>query len=496
MTEPLLRLRGIHKAFGSVRALDGATLDLFPGEVHGLLGANGAGKSTLLNVLGGMLQLDAGEIELRGKPITFGSPRDACESGIGLVHQHFTLVPTFTASENIRLGQRGLADFDATLAGLMERTGLRVALDTPVEELGVGAQQRVEILKALLRTPRVLVLDEPTAVLAPVEIDDLFSFLRSQSAEGVSVVIVAHKLDEVLAVTDRVTVLRAGATVYTGSRDGLERGALVEAMVGRESRVELERRMSGRKSVTAAQADSPSPRESVARLEGVVSEKGGVRLLDGVDLQVSPGETVGIAGIEGNGQRELALILSKRTTPTRGTVAVPGEVGFVPADRQREGVIGSFTISENMALSVHDRVGFRDGPWLRWPEVRELSRQVVERFDVEAPSIDTPASSLSGGNQQRVLVGREVERAKGLFVAENPTRGLDVDATAFVQDELRRLASEGMGVVLITTDLDEVLELSDRIFAIVRGRLRAVPPTAADREGVGALMLAAEPVDA
>lgn len=498
MTPPLARLSGVVRRFGPVTALDGAELTVLPGEVHGVLGENGAGKTTLLHVLGGMLRADEGVVEVGGVRRTFSSPREAWQAGVGLVHQHFTLVPTLSVLENLALGRRSAAGglrlpyarLRREVGDLVERTGLELPLEARVETLGVGTRQRVEILKALLRRPGILVLDEPTAVLTPAEVERLFQLLRELAQEGRAVVLVAHKLDEVLAVADRVTVLRRGRTVLQAERDEVDAPSLIRAMVA-----------SGEVDPVALgswrEEEAAGPRGGrgrvVASLEGVHHRgERGERALEDVSLQVRRGEVVGVAGVEGNGQRELCLVLAGRTRPDRGEVDLPREVAFVPQDRTREGVVAEFDLRDNVALTLQRLAAYRRGPLLRWDAMEDRTARLMERFDVRAPGPHTRASALSGGNQQRLVVARELELASDLLVAENPTRGLDVNAAAFVHQELRRLAGspEGPGILLVSTDLDEVLALSDRVLVMVRGRLRPVPDGEADREGVGRLMLA------
>jgi simple sugar transport system ATP-binding protein len=483
-----VRLRGIERRFGAVVALDGADLEIRSGEVHGVLGANGAGKSTLLNVLGGMLRPDAGTVELDGRGVTLGSPRDAWEHGVALVHQHFTLVPRLSVLENLALGGGRRRGLSRRVSDLMGRTGLRVPLDVAVEELGVGDRQRVEILKAMLRDPDVLVLDEPTAVLTPGEIDGLFRLLREIADEGRAVVLVAHKLDEVLSVADRVTVLRDGRTVLTGISSDYDVVALVRAMVGHEKvdamAVGLPVAEAGRSAPTPDPGGAP-----VVRLVGVGVTEGGTERLKGAGMEVRSGEIVGVAGVEGNGQRELALVLAGRRAPDFGSAHLPDGIGFIPQDRSSEGLIPDFDLTENVALALHREAEFSTGQRLRWSALRDAADEIRVRFDVSAPAVTTRAGALSGGNQQRVIVGRELHVARDLLVAENPTRGLDVAAAAFVHDEIRRLARRGVAVALVSTDLDEVMGLSDRIFVLARGRLIPVPEDARSREGIGALML-------
>ena len=504
--DPLVRLHGIVRRFGPVTALDHAKLDLRAGEIHGVLGENGAGKSTLLNVLGGMLQPDAGTISWEGRPVEIQTPRFAWSLGIGLVHQHFKLVPRLTVLENLALGRRdaraawrlGWSELRATATRWMDRTGLSVPLDSHVEELGVGDRQRVEILKALLREPRLLVLDEPTAVLAPAEVDRLFDILRGLARDGTGIAVVAHKLDEVLAIADRVTVLRRGATVLEAARSDVDANVLAQAMIG-ESASDLlspgESETAGLRAESVAvapEAPAPGGEAVVVRAGGVTVQDSGDRaLLNDVSLQVSRGEVVGIAGIEGNGQRELALVLAGRVSVESGSLDLPAGVGFIPQDRTSEGLALPMDLVENIALAVQRDPAFRRGPFLDWDAIHARAEEIRDRFSVASDGVDTSAASLSGGNQQRVVVGRELRMASDLLVAENPTRGLDVAATAFVHSEIRSLVRgpRPPGVVLISTDLDEVLTLADRLFVLARGRLVSIPDSDRTREAVGQAML-------
>lgn len=480
-------------------ALDGARLDAFAGEVHALLGENGAGKTTLLSVLAGLVAPDAGSVRLEGAEVRARSPRQAWQQGIGMVHQHFALVDRMTVLENLALGRGGsglrldLPAIRREATALAASVRLEVDLDAPVEGLGVGERQRAEILKVLLRDPGVLVLDEPTAVLSPGEVEGLLALLRRLAAEGRAVVLVAHKLDEVLAVADRVTVLRRGRTVLEAPRSEVDARRLAAAMVGDEAAGDLVAgaRVGGARDGGGAETGHLAPaREPVA----VLRDAGVGERLRGVDLEVRPGEIVGIAGVEGNGQRALARLLAGRADADRGRVEVPAEVAFIPEDRHREGLVGGFTLTENVALGLHRAPRFRRGPLLRWAALRRRTLELMERYRITAPGPRARASALSGGNQQRLVVARELAGDPALIVAENPTRGLDVAAAAFVHRVLRERvrAERPAAVVLISTDLDEILSLADRVFVLVRGRLRPVPAGARTREGVGARMLDAD----
>lgn len=507
---PLLRATDVHRSFGDVRALDGAELELERGEIHAVLGENGAGKTTLLRILAGFDAPDRGRIEMGGREVRAASPRDAWALGIGMVHQHFTLVPRLSVAENLALGRSGEGPLGLGLPlervrcrarELSEEVGLGVDLGAPVESLGVGARQRVEILKVLLRDPRILILDEPTAVLAPPEIERLLTILRGLAGRGRTVVLVAHKLDEVLSVADRLTVLRRGRTVLEAARSEVDAPGLARAMVGSGSEELLD------EVFTAGEGEGgfrppPGPRGPVvARLRGVeVRGERGERALAGVDLEVRRGEIVGVAGVEGNGQRELALVLAGRLAPDAGTAELPDDPGFIPQDRSREGLVADFDLADNFALALHRSPSFRRGPFLRRRRVREATGRAMERFAVRAPGPGTLARALSGGNQQRMVVARELFRTPDLLVAENPTRGLDVTAEAFVHRQLRELVDrepagtaagrpDPPGVVLLSTDLDEVLELAHRVLVLVRGRLREVEEGRRSREEVGELML-------
>jgi simple sugar transport system ATP-binding protein len=508
-------MEGIEKRFGRVTALMGARLAARAGEVHCVLGENGAGKTTLLSVLAGTASADAGTVRLDGARVRVRTPREAWRHGVGMVHQHFALVPRFSVLENLALGHRSTrAGFGLPLehiarraTGLAEETGLVVPFHRRVEDLGVGDRQRAEILKVLLREPRVLILDEPTAVLAPPEVRRLLALLRRLAGQGRAVLLVAHKLDEVLAVADRVTVLRHGATVLEAVRSEVDAHVLATAMLGgtgvRTDEVGVAGRVDTGPEVASdgtpengtdmATGVSPHAAAEVATLSGVtLVGPAGERLLDDVSLRVWRGEIVGVAGVEGNGQRELARVLAARQPVADGTARVPADAAFIPQDRRREGLVLEMSLAENVALALQRDARYRRGPFLSWRRIRQRTADLMREHDIRAPGPDTRAGTLSGGNQQRLVVARELEGGPALLVAENPTRGLDVAGAAAVRERLRALRDrgrEGPGIVLVSTDLDEVLALADRLVVIVRGRLIAVPDSARTRDAVGRLML-------
>ncbi len=502
------RLDSITRRFGPVTALDGVDFELAPGEIHGLLGENGAGKTTLACVLGGLLAPDAGVVEIWGRTVALRSARDARALGVAMVHQHFSLVPRFTGFENV-----ALFNGDAwTRRGTVERTyrerveararelQLDVALDEPVAGLGVGQRQRIEILKALMSETRVLLLDEPTAVLAPQEVDGLFAVLREVAGAGTAIVLVAHKLDEVLAVADQVTVLRRGKRMLTAEAAAVSARELAEAMIGEalgdgaDGRGRAGDRGEADDRGGAGDREADDPDAPAATLTGVTVDSPGAFPLRDIDLTVRRGEILGVAGVDGNGQRALAAVLAGMVKPDSGAAVLPREVGWIPQDRDEEGLVKDFTITENVALALHAKAAYRRGPWLDWAGIGDRSAALVDEMDVRAGSTEARARTLSGGNQQKVVAGREFLRAGELLVAESPTRGLDVKATRAVRARLADLVRTGdrpPGVVLISADLDEVLELADRIAVMVRGRLIPVRPEDHNPTAIGALMLSA-----
>lgn len=472
-----LSLSGIVKRFGRTAALDGASLDVRAGTVHALLGENGAGKTTLMRIAYGMLRPDAGALAVSGRAVHFRAPSDAIASGLGMVHQHFTNVAAMTIAENVTLGGRGLYHQRAAaelVREIGERTGLQLDPLARAGELGVGAQQRLEIVKALARDARILVLDEPTAVLAPSEARDLLAWLRQFARDGRTVVLITHKLREALDVADDVTVLRRGHTVLAQPTSLATESSVTLAMLGEAP-------------PAAPHPTADVQREVALRLEHVSitgSREEIGRGLDDVTLHVRSGEVLGVAGVENSGHHVLLRALAGRARATAGEIWAAGPVAFVPEDRQRDALVLDFTLMENVALKG---AGARRGR-MRWPAWRRLTSQLVRDFDVRASGVDAPARSLSGGNQQKLVLARELDGAPVAVVAENPTRGLDVRSSAAVHAKLREAAAKGMAVVVYSADLDEVLALATRVVAVHAGRVLDVPR---DREVVGRAMLGA-----
>ena len=481
MTEPpLLELKGITKRFPGVVANDHVDFDLRRGEVHALLGENGAGKSTLMNILYGLYHPDEGEIRLNGKPVRIGSPSDAINLGIGMVHQHFMLIPVMTVAENIVLANEPTNGPFLDLAGAEERVrelssqfGLAVRPEARVSSISVGMQQRAEILKALYRGAEILILDEPTAVLTPQEASELFAITRSLQDDGRSIIFISHKLNEVLEIADRITVLRQGKQVDTVSREGATQEGLAKLMVGRE---------------VVLRVDKPKaePGETLLAVKELsVLDDRDLPACRGVSLEVKAGEIVGLAGVDGNGQSELIDALTGLRKVEAGQIVVAGKdmtnararasldlgVGHIPEDRQVRGLVLDFTLAENLAL--HDFRKEPDSKW-GWLYPRRLIQRatgLLKEFDVRGGGPRTLAGSLSGGNQQKVVIAREVSRDPNLLVAAQPTRGLDVGAIEFVHRRLVQERDEGRAILLVSFELDEILSLSDRILAIYEGRI-------------------------
>jgi simple sugar transport system ATP-binding protein len=497
-------LIGIEKRFGPVHALRGADFVLAPGEVHALLGENGAGKTTLMHVAAGLLAPDAGAVEVDGRPVALRSPRDARRLGIGMVHQHSTAVPSLTVAENVALAAGWPArprERAARFRELVERTGLALEADGYAGRLSVALKQRLEILKALAARATVLLLDEPTAVLAPPEVGDLFRLVRAHRDAGGAVVLITHKLDEALAVADRVTVLRRGAVTAHGPASTFSPGSLAAAMLGSTAVVGAAigtgaNAAGGTAGGAAADAsipastDAPTPAPVVVRAEHLDLPRltgWGVAIRGGA-LQVRAGEIVGVAAVEGSGELELLRAVAGLLTPLRGRLDVASPVGHVPGDRTTEGLIPEFTLAENLVLGLGE-----SAPWvrrgrIRWRQARRRAAELVERFGIRAPGPDARAAALSGGNQQKLVVARALERGPRVLVAEHPTRGLDVGAAAAVHERLRAAAAAGAAVLLHAGDLDELLALATRVVVVAGGAILD-PPAGATRGEIGELML-------
>ncbi len=478
---PVLELRGITKRFPGVLANDRIDFDLRRGEVHALLGENGAGKSTLMNILYGLYRHDEGEILLNGRPADISSPHEAIDAGIGMVHQHFMLIPVMTVAENIVLAaEPRTAGFLLDTAGAERRVReladqFRFAIDphAQVQDITVGQQQRVEILKALYRQADILILDEPTAVLTPQEAVELFEILRRLVAEGMSVIFISHKLNEVLDIADRITVLRRGKKVDTVPREGATEAGLARMMVGREVLLHVDK-------------GPASPAGELLRVEDLhVVDDRGLEAVKGVSLEVRGGEIVAVAGVDGNGQTELIDAITGLRKPASGRVAIAGKdltgatahrfldegEGHIPEDRHRRGLILDFTLAENLVLHDYQKAPFARTGFLNPRAIADSARRLLREFDVRGGSPATRASALSGGNQQKVVVAREVGRDPRVLIAAQPTRGLDVGAIEFVHRRLVEQRDAGKAVLLISLELEEVLSLADRILVIYEGRI-------------------------
>ena len=490
---PALALEGISKRFGSVQALHDVSLHVATGEVHALLGENGAGKTTLMHIAFGMVKPDAGTVRVRGAAVPIDTPADAIAAGLGMVHQHFTLVPAMSVAENLALGGHGLLRRRCMVTRVSEIasvTGFALEPDALVETLPVGAQQRVEIAKALAQRARLLILDEPTAVLAPSEADELLRWLRRFADAGNAVVLITHKLHEALAVSNRVTVLRHGRVVHAGAAAGTSPQALTSAMIGHST---ISTRDAGPEASPSARTAATAP--AFTMHDVTVEDDHGVARLRGASLVVFGGEILGIAGVEGAGQRELLRALAGRATIRSGSLERPGRVGFVPEDRHQDAVLLNRSLTDNVALRD---AGRRRG-YMAWRTFRVRARALMNAFDVRAPSPESPIQSLSGGNQQKLVLAREISdpaiddpaspaslREPAGLVVENPTRGLDVRAAAEIHARLRAARDGGAAVVLYSSDLDEVLALANRVVVLHGGMLRE---TTRDRAAVGHAML-------
>ncbi|AHI01384.1 ABC transporter ATP-binding protein [Kutzneria viridogrisea] len=502
---PAVVLTGITKRFPGVVANSDIALTVRRGEVHALCGENGAGKSTLMKILYGMQQPDEGTIEVDGEQVRFKSPAEAIKAGIGMVHQHFMLADNLTVLENVVLGAESLHGIGrrarARVAELAGRTGLRVDPDVLIEQLGVADRQRVEILKVLYRGAKIIILDEPTAVLVPQEVDELFDTLRGMREQGFTFLFISHKLDEVRAIADSVTVIRRGTTVGTADPKSVTSRQLAEMMVGSE-------------------LPSPETRDSTVTDRAVLTVAGlrlsaedgsGRPVLDEIDLAVHAGEVVGIAGVEGNGQTELVeAIMGMRHADSGKVLLVDRDgkindltgqgtlkrreagIGYVPEDRHRHGLLLTQSLWFNRILGFQTRKPTSTGRWLDVEGARADTRRIVERFDVRTPGIEVPAAALSGGNQQKLIVGRELSGEPVLLIASHPTRGVDVGAQALIWEQIKQARAEGLAVLLVSADLDELIGLSDTIKVMLRGRLVAdADPATVTPEDLGSAMTGA-----
>ena len=520
--DPFLRMEDIYKEFPGVVANDEVDLAVRRGEIHGLLGENGAGKSTLMKILYGLYSPDGGEIHLDGQRLAPGSPQDAIAAGVGMVHQHFMLIPRLTVAENIVLGERepasgfrsedswlpdslrtnplvrgfarrfslGLETPQRRIQDLADQYGFDIDVGAKIWELDVGQQQRVEILKALYRDVDLLILDEPTAVLTPSEAERLFDSLEQLAREGISIIFITHKLKEISAITDRVTVLREGSKVGTVETEAVTRADLAEMMVGREVLFQIDK-------------EPVEMGEPVLRARGLRSEdERGIEALSGVDLAVRSGEVVGIAGVSGNGQKELAEVIAGLRSPAEGEIVVDevdltgakprrfveNGVSFVPEDRLRYGCAEDLSVMHNATMKDFRNGEFGGGQMLDYGGLREYAETLVEEFDIRGVHdvTDAKAGDLSGGNLQKLILAREIHRDPDLLVANQPTRGVDVGAIEFIRDAILEQRAKGTGVVLISEDLDEIFDVSDRILVIYEGELvYETVPEEADRERVG-----------
>ena len=500
--ENVIEMREITKIFGQFVANDKINLHLRRGEIHALLGENGAGKSTLMNMLAGLLEPTSGEIAGNGQVVKLDSPSKAASLGIGMVHQHFMLVEAFTVAENIILGseitKNGVLDIKKAIQEikeLSEKYGLAVDPSAKVEDISVGAQQRVEILKTLYRGADILIFDEPTAVLTPAEIDELMIIMKNLVKEGKSIILITHKLDEIRAVSDRVTVIRRGKSIETVEIAGATNQDLAEMMVGRSVSFTTEK-------------NPPQPKEVILSIKDlVVNENRGIPAVKNLSLDVRAGEIVGIAGIDGNGQSELIQAITGLRKVKSGTINIKGKdvvglpprkitemkVSHVPEDRHRDGLVLDMTISENIALQTYYKEPLSKNGILNYTNIHNYARKLMEEFDVRAANDYVPASALSGGNQQKAIIAREVDRDPDLLIVSQPTRGLDVGAIEYIHKRLIGERDKGKAVLVVSFELDEILNLSDRIAVIHDGKIQGiVTPAETNKQELGILMAGGE----
>lgn len=501
---PLLELKHITKVFGDLKANDQIDLDVQRGEIHALLGENGAGKTTLMNILYGLYHPDGGEIFLRGELTKIHSPRDAIRQHIGMIHQHFMLVPTFSVVENVVLGlpveREPLLDLRTAacrLSQLSEQYGLQIDPNALVGSLPVGVQQRVEILKALYRGADLLVLDEPTAVLSPLEVESFFQVLRQLVHQGLSIIFISHKLDEVLHISDRITVLRRGKKVGTLPTAEATNRKLAEMMVGREVFLDLQRPPSQAGEVVLDVQQLSSKSEN------------GIQSLKDIQFTVQAGEVLGIAGVDGNGQQQLAEALAGLHHTAGGSIRVQGVdltnrppeefirqgVCYVPADRHSTGLVLDFNVDENLILKRCDRQPFARRGVLNLGGIHAYGQKVIHEYDIRVEDGRTPVRQLSGGNQQKVILAREIEDGPRLLILMHPTRGLDIGATEYVRQRVLEQRAKGVAVLLVSTELDEILALSDRVAVMFRGEIMGIVPGNADQlERISHMMLGERPI--
>jgi general nucleoside transport system ATP-binding protein len=495
----VLELRGITKQFPGVLANDHIDLTLEQGEIHALLGENGAGKTTLMNILYGLYQQDSGEIIVKGQPIKVHSSRDAIAAGVGMVHQHFMLVPVFTVTENVMLGDEDvrlggvLNQRDATkkINQISKQFNLEVNPDAYIKDIPVGVQQRVEIIKLLYREADILILDEPTAVLTPQEIEGLFKIMRSLVERGKSIIFITHKLKEVLEIADRITVIRRGKVIGSTTPAEANEGKLAEMMVGREVRLEVEK--------TEARVGEPVLQvEDLVVLDDLYNV-----MVDEISFQVHAGEILGVAGVQGNGQTELVEALTGLRKPQSGKATLLGqditqasprqitELGsaHIPEDRQQDGLLLAFPVSDNLVMNTYYRSPFSKGPVLQQKVILENANRLIQQFDIRTPNAFVDTSSLSGGNQQKVIVAREFSRPIKFLIASQPTRGLDVGSIEYIHQRIIEKRDDGCGVLLVSTELDEIMALADRIAVIFRGKIiDIISARVATKESIGLLM--------
>jgi general nucleoside transport system ATP-binding protein len=500
-----IRMEGIDKSFGAIRANRGASLEVLPGEIHALVGENGAGKSTLMRILGGLMKPDAGHVEVNGRDVTGWSTNDAIAAGIGMVHQHFMLVPTLSVAENLVLGcepkTRGIVlDYkraDDDVRKLSNETGLVIAPDRLISDLSVGEAQRVEILKVLFRGAGILVLDEPTAVLSPPEVRELWSVLRRLRDNGATIVLITHRLDEVVELSDTITVMRAGQTVARIKTSETTPAEIARLMVGREVSLSA-----GRRVQPSGRAAGPQSDKGLEVRNLSVRGSRGIRVIDDISFSVKPGEILGIAGVEGNGQTELTEALAGLRPVFAGDILIDGVeitgrsvaqrhdagLSHIPEDRHRRGLILEYTVANNLILGVQKY--FSSNGIIDRSRVMENAMREITSFDIRPPNPLLAARSLSGGNQQKVVVAREMGRGFSVLLASQPTRGVDVGAIEFIHQQLLNARAQGKAILLVSAELNEVLALSDRIAVMYRGKFAVVMPAAeASEEVLGEYMI-------